>query len=191
MKAYSVDLRQKIIDTYKNKEGSIRIVSARFKVSRSFVQKLLKQSQKTGSLTPLPHGGGTAPKLTNYAACIEKLLQEKNDATLPELCQDLKEHTGINVSRGTLSRFLQKLNVTRKKTFQTTQASTERVQNLRFDYWKLVRYLRPEDLIFIDETVINLGLVRNYARSYEGMRAYGQRPMPAGSKCFIHRSACS
>jgi transposase len=60
MKAYSLDSRQKILDTYKNKEGSIRQVSARFKVSRSFVQKLLKQYQKIGSLTPLPHGGGTA-----------------------------------------------------------------------------------------------------------------------------------
>lgn len=51
MKAYCVDLRQKILETYKNKEGSIRQVSMRFKVSRSFVQKLLKQHQQTGSLT--------------------------------------------------------------------------------------------------------------------------------------------
>lgn len=50
MFAYSVDLRQKIIETYKNKEGSIRQVSQRFKVSRNFVQKLLKQHQLLGSL---------------------------------------------------------------------------------------------------------------------------------------------
>ncbi len=41
MKAYSLDLRQKIVDTYKNREGSIRQVPQRFKVARSFVQKLL------------------------------------------------------------------------------------------------------------------------------------------------------
>jgi transposase len=117
MKAYSEDLRRKIIDTYNNKEGSIRQVSVRFKVSRSFVQKLLKQHQQIGSLAPLPHGGGTVPKLTDYVPTIEKLLEEKNDATLPELCQNLKERTGISVSRGTLCRFLQKLNVTRKKNF--------------------------------------------------------------------------
>ena len=115
MKAYSVDLRQKIIETYKNKEGSIRGVAERFKVSRSFVQKLLKQHQQMGNLAPLPHGGGTPPKLTDYVLEIEKLLEEKNDATLPELCQNIKEATGINVSPSTLCRFLQKLNLTRKK----------------------------------------------------------------------------
>ncbi len=117
MKAYSVDLRQKIIETYKNKEGSIRGVAERFKVSRSFVQKLLKQHQQMGSLAPLPHGGGTPPKLTDYVLEIEKLLEEKNDATLPELCQNLKEVAGISVSPSTLCRFLQKLNLTRKKNF--------------------------------------------------------------------------
>lgn len=117
MKANSEDLRRKIIDTYNNKEGSIRQVSVRFKVSRSFVQKLLKQHQQIGSLAPLPHGGGTVPKLTNYVPTIEKLLEEKNDATLPELCQNLKERTGISVSPSTLCRFLQKLKVTRKKNF--------------------------------------------------------------------------
>jgi len=115
MIAYSVDLRQKIIDTYNNQEGSIRQVSARFKVSRSFVQKLLKQHQKLGSVTPLPHGGGTVPKLAAHVLKIEELLEENNDATLAELCQSLKEHTGISVSPSTLCRFLQKLNLTRKK----------------------------------------------------------------------------
>lgn len=123
MKPYSVDLRQKIIDTYNNKEGSIRQVSVRFKVSRSFVQKILKQQQEIGNINPLPHGGGTAAKLTEYVPRIEKLLEEKNDATLPELCQKLKEHTGISVSPSTLSRFLQKLNISRKKNFSDNSSS--------------------------------------------------------------------
>src|SRR4028119_1279938 len=99
MKAYSVDLRQKIIDTYNNQEGSIRQVSARFKVSRSFVQKLLKQHQKLGSIAPLPHGGGTVPKLAVHVLKIEKLLEENNDATLAELCQKLKEQTGVSITQ--------------------------------------------------------------------------------------------
>lgn len=115
MKAYSIDIRQKILDTYNKKEGSIRQVSARFKVSRSFVQKLLKQHQQMGSLAPLPHGGGTPPKLNDYLPEIEKLLEEKNDATLPELCQKLKESQGIRVCPSTLCRFLQKVKLTRKK----------------------------------------------------------------------------
>ncbi len=56
MKAYSVDFRQKIVDAYENKEGSIRQVAKRFKVAPSFVQKLLKRYQEVESLSPLPHG---------------------------------------------------------------------------------------------------------------------------------------
>ena len=115
MIAYSVDLRQKILDTYNNQEGSIRQVAVRFKVSRSFVQKLLKQHQTLGSVTPLPHGGGTVPKLAAHIPTVEKLLEENNDATLPELCQNLKEQTGISISPSTLCRFLQRLKLTRKK----------------------------------------------------------------------------
>lgn len=111
------------IDTYNNKEGSIRQVSARFKVSRSFVQKFLKQHQQMGSLAPLPHGGGTPPKLSDYLPEIEKFLEEKNDATLPELCQKLKESQGIRVSPSTLCRFLQKVKLTRKKNFSGKSSS--------------------------------------------------------------------
>jgi transposase len=37
MKAYSLDLRQKIVTAYDNQEGSLREIAKRFKVSLSFV----------------------------------------------------------------------------------------------------------------------------------------------------------
>lgn len=48
-----------------------------------------------------------------------------------------------------------------------------------------MRDFKPEDLIFIDETGINLGLVRTYARSCEGMRAYGKRPYYRGQNISL------
>ena len=54
--------------------------------------------------------------------------------------------------------------------------SSIRVQTLRVEYWDLIRDVRPEDLIFIDETGMNLTMVRTYARALEGQRAYGERP---------------
>jgi hypothetical protein len=36
--------------------------------------------------------------------------------------------------------------------------------------------VRPEDLVFIDETGMNLSMVRLYGRAVEGQRAYGERP---------------
>ena len=42
MKPYSLDLRQKIVESYKNQEGSIRHLAKRFKVSPDCVRRLVK-----------------------------------------------------------------------------------------------------------------------------------------------------
>lgn len=60
MKAYSNDLRQKIVEAYLKGEGSIRQVAKRFSVSKSFVEKLLKRYRQTGQLEALPRGGKRA-----------------------------------------------------------------------------------------------------------------------------------
>ncbi|OJJ20685.1 hypothetical protein BI308_20515 [Roseofilum reptotaenium AO1-A] len=63
MKAYSIDLRQKIIDTYYNQPISQRQLATRFCVALSLVQKLLKQYRLTGNVAPQPHRGGVKLKL--------------------------------------------------------------------------------------------------------------------------------
>jgi transposase len=64
----------------------------------------------------------------------------------------------------------------KKKSLHASQAETERVQNERYNYWQKLREIRPEDLIFIDETGVNLAMVQLYARSLKGTRAYGEKP---------------
>ena len=116
MKAYSTDLRQKVIDAYKNHEGSQRHLAKRFSVSLTFIQKLLKQYRNSGTVEPKPHGGGNTAKLSSeQMALVVALIEEDNDAILVELCDRLKERTGATVSRSTMGRITQKLNLTRKK----------------------------------------------------------------------------
>ena len=52
MKAYSLDFRQRIVDTYFKELTSQRKVAKRFGVALSFVEKLLKQLRETGDLAP-------------------------------------------------------------------------------------------------------------------------------------------
>lgn len=52
MKAYSLDLRQKIVDTYLEGGISQRQLAKRFKVALSFIEKLLKQYRENGSIAP-------------------------------------------------------------------------------------------------------------------------------------------
>ena len=70
MKAYSLDLRQKIIDAYTQNEDSIRGLASRFKVARSFVQKLIKRYQTQHTIESLPSGKGFISKLEEHKSAI-------------------------------------------------------------------------------------------------------------------------
>ncbi len=63
MKPYCVDLRQKIIDAYKQQDGSQRQLAKRFRVSLSFIENLLKRYRTDGTVEPRAHGGGQMAKL--------------------------------------------------------------------------------------------------------------------------------
>ena len=86
MKAYSLDLRQKIVEAYLNKQGSMQQLAERFNVARSFVQKLIKRYQDEGTLEPKPRGGKVPPKLgSEHWPVVQELVEADNDATLEEL----------------------------------------------------------------------------------------------------------
>jgi transposase len=54
MKPYSIDFRKKIIEVCEKEGTSIRQLARRFRVAKSFIQKLLKQARETGCLQPQP-----------------------------------------------------------------------------------------------------------------------------------------
>jgi transposase len=116
MKPYSVDLRQKIIDTYLAGGISQRQLAERFRVALSFIEKLLKQYRETGNIAPKVRTEQTPIKLKpDQLAKLEELVIANNDATLAELREQLKEATGVLIGRSTVDRMLQKLNLTHKK----------------------------------------------------------------------------
>lgn len=131
MKAYSIDLRQKIIDTYYSSPISQRQLAERFSVASSFVQKLLKQYRLTGNIAPKAHGGGGQLKLTpEQLAILANLIETNNDATLEELSHLLTEKTGVVVSRATIGRMTQRLNITVKKKHYSHQKKKVKEFNL-------------------------------------------------------------
>jgi transposase len=161
MKSYSLDLRKKIVTAHLAEKISIRKVAARFGVSKSLVQKLVKQQQAEGNLQAKQRGKPQLSHLTNAEAEVKALVAAHQDATLVELCELFAQQTGKWVSRSALSRYLQKLGLNRKKkTWYSSQAGTERVLKLREEYWVKIKEVPPENLVFLDETGIMLGLNR-------------------------------
>jgi transposase len=116
MKPYSVDLRERIVRSYEQGQGSIDEVATSFSVSTYFVKKMLRQWRKTGSLAPLPHGGGKSPSLTpRQRQLLKRKVRQQSDVTLAELQQLLSEQESVDVHISTISRALSSLGLPRKK----------------------------------------------------------------------------
>jgi transposase len=113
MKAYSIDLRQEIVDAYEQQEWSQRELAKRFEVSPNFVGTVLKRHQTEGTVELKPHTGGFAPKLATQLDLVQQLIEQNHDATLKELCVQIEQKTQIRVSPSTLCRTLKRLRLAR------------------------------------------------------------------------------
>ena len=115
-KGYSIDLRKKIVESYENKEGSIRKTSKRFKVSKGFVFSILKKLKETGTIYPKPHGKGRNPSIKPEGETfIRKLIEKQPDLILEEICIEYNKSFEYAVTRSTIDRTLKRMNITRKK----------------------------------------------------------------------------
>lgn len=116
MKAYSLDLRQKIVDIYLEGGISQRQLAKRFKVALSFVEKLLKQHRETGSVAPKVRTQQTPTKLNEQQLnVLQEIVEANNDATLSEIRSSLEEKTGVLIGRSTVDRMLQMMSIRVKK----------------------------------------------------------------------------
>ncbi len=111
MKAYSIDIREKIVAAHIQEKISIRQVAIRFAVSKSLVQKLIKQQQVDGNLKPLQRGKPQFSHLTNAELELRELVAENQDATIVELCELFAVKTGNWVSRSAMCRTHAKIGI--------------------------------------------------------------------------------
>jgi transposase len=125
MKAYSFDLRQKILRACDQRLGSQRAIATLFGVSQSFVEKLLRRRRTTGDISPRPHAGGRRALCDATAlAHVRRLVCEHPDATLAELAAHLEAQHGLRVSVPTMGRIVLDLKLPRKKSRSTPMSVT-------------------------------------------------------------------
>jgi transposase len=187
MKAYSIDFRQKILDTYHAEPISQKAIAKRFSVALSFVQKLLKQYRETKNITPRTDRCGVKGKLNaEQLLILAQLIEASDDATLEELRYLLYGIIGFSVSISTIGRMIKLLDITAFKKLSSLQAKARpRVQILRGEFWKTIKEISLKDLIFIDESGVNFAIVRLYARSLKGERVKGLKPTKRGKNVSI------
>jgi transposase len=107
MKPYSVDFREKLIEVKEQEKVSIRQIANRFRVAKSWVQKIIKQYQETGNVKPQKQGGDYTSKLKDeHLIVLKEIIDENNDATQEELCDLLLDKTGIKISKSSKKNYI-------------------------------------------------------------------------------------
>lgn len=115
MRAYSQDLRERILRAVVGREASQEAIARRFAASRSFVERLWQRWRRTGSCAALPHGGGRSRSLRPAEGLLRQLVAEDPDITLATLCTRVERRLGIGVSAKTMCLAIQRLRLPRKK----------------------------------------------------------------------------
>jgi len=107
MAAYSLDLLQKILSAWQNKEGTQRELAKRFKVSLSFLREFLRRYRETNEIAARAQGGDRRSKLKGKEEELLKIIvTEKSDRYLRQIQEEIKECQGREVSISSLSRTL-------------------------------------------------------------------------------------
>ena len=129
MRTLSLDLRERILCSYDNDEGTRVEIAHRFRVSLGMVKKLLQQRRRTGDLAPRHHFAGRKPMIVStHQNQMRTLLAKKSDLTLKEL----RQATGLQCSLQAINVVLGKMGLTYKKRHsapmnKTVQTSRGRV----------------------------------------------------------------
>jgi transposase len=174
MTPYSRDLRQRIIETARRRDGTLSQIAERFLVSVSFVTRLLQLHRTTGSVEPRPHGGGHPAVLTpEDLERLRELIRDRPDATLEEC----REHLGSSCSLATISRALSRLGLPRKKKVpRAAEQDRPEVQERRREFCQELAGVDPRRLVFVDECGANTAMTRTYGRAPRGQRVYTNTP---------------
>jgi transposase len=117
MKAYSVDLRERVTDAVLQDGLSWATVARLFRLSVASVGRFVHARRTGQPLTPRRPTG--RPRRFNSAeklAALRAQLRAEPDLTLEERCERLRQEQGFVVSASTLSRLLRRvLNWSQKK----------------------------------------------------------------------------
>lgn len=128
--AYSMDLRQRAVAAVERGEHTHAEVAEIFGVSKSSLEKWLKQVRTTGSVALRTDRCGRTRVLAAVQDVVRAEVTAQPDATLDELCERVEVKTKVIASRSMMCREVNRLGLRRKKdaarqrTEQWARAST-------------------------------------------------------------------
>ncbi len=123
---YSDDLRRKLLEAYEAGAGSLRELATRFRVSWGYSKKVRGQQLHTGQMERPPQSQhGPVSRVTPVVQQqMRAAVRQQPDVTLRELQQRVQQATGVELSQSLVWRWLQRLDLRRKKNPSTHRNRT-------------------------------------------------------------------
>jgi transposase len=125
-KAYSNDLRCKLLTAYDRGHGSLRQLAELFSVSYDWAKKISRQRLRTQQMERVAQSRhGIVSRVTaEVEAELLRQLRERPDGTLADLQKGLRQSVGVGISSQHLWRVLKRLGVRLKKSHSTQPSET-------------------------------------------------------------------
>ena len=114
-KAYSTDLRERIVEAYYQSDESVDKIAMRFNVGRKTIYRYVNQKETTGDLTAGVGDGRPSILGAEEHAFIKEQVRKTPDIELESLCEEVGKKFGKWVSVSTMCRHCQELDLRRKK----------------------------------------------------------------------------
>lgn len=123
MNTLSLDLRQRILDSYDAGEGTRQDIAKRYRVSLGMVKKLLSQRKQTGDIAPRHSHSGRKPYFTrDHRLRMKELVERQPDITLREI----REQLDLDCTLPAIHYVLKDMGMTFKKNASRQRARTQR-----------------------------------------------------------------
>ena len=152
------DERKRLVEAYE-RMGNAKMLSEAYNVSERTVYRLAAQKKKLGR----------NPKITetDLQRITETIIKEP-DITLQEIIDKLETDCKVP----TICRIIRhKLGFTRKKkSLYAVERDKPEVKAVRKEWKDAIEYFNPDQLVFIDESGVNIDMTRLYGRSVGNVR---------------------
>lgn len=125
-RAYSQDLRDRVIDAALRDDLSARGAAARFGIGVATAVVWVRRARETGDRRAKPRGQPKGSKLDAHREAILGWIDEKDDITIAEIREKLVVERGMGAGVGTVWSFLDRCGLTFKKRPRTPPSKNGR-----------------------------------------------------------------
>ena len=128
MKAYSIDLRKRVLSAYDSNKYTLKQIAEQFQVTTRWIQKLRQQREQEGSIAPRPQNQGRKPAFRGkHLQQLNDFVKKRSDATLEEIRQYFAGR--VNCSIVAVHNALRRLGWRYKKNRYEPVSKIEKISN--------------------------------------------------------------